>query len=1175
MSFLLLAMAFAASGAAPAAPTQVQHANAPVLTKAPKLLHFEAATYPEALRGSGHVEVTLLLTLGTDGSVTKAESKSVAPAAGVSFSDAAIAAAKKLTFSPAEVDGLPSAIQLEFRYTFVEVAASQPASLPALNDEEDATQPASQPVGSAVFSGEIREAGTRLKLAGVSVRVQIGAADEARLTDGAGAFRIENLPAGKATVTVVALKYRRFVSKLKLEAKVEAHAKYYLQRERLDPFETTVRTKKESNEVTRTVLSRDEIATVPGSLGDPLRVIQNLPGVARPSLLSGNLVIRGAAPGDSDIYFNGMQLPALYHFLQGPAVLPERMIEDVTFIPGNFGVRYGRATAGIIDVSSRELDSNHVTGKVQADTGIASGFIEVPITSEFSLVAAVRRSYIDAILGLVVPKNVGNVANPTIAPVFYDYQVGAEWRSQHYGKFELLFYGSDDRLKFVQAPSPSTSTFDPASLNLVLGFYSVQPRWTYKLSPGVTNTATALATYQISGANTPDTFYNQTDYVFSFRDELAAKVTKNVALLSGIDTMLDSFKLNAHLPLFPQFPVFPNPGTQNPPFTNFNTTGLVYDFAAYTELAIDWGRFRFVPGLRVEENLFLQSAKPSLQPRLTVRYKLLDNLTFKAGTGLFQRRPDTQNLLNGVGNPNLDLQNAYQNSIGGEWQILPPLSLEMTGFFNYDWGEVSGTSQVLNYPNGQLVPLLLDNNQEGREYGLEVMLRMRPWKGFYGWIAYTLSRSERRNPSEPDWFLYTYDQTHILTIVASYILPYGFQVGVRFRLVSGNPTTPVRGAVYDSDTGGYDRLNAPPRSGALAGVQSARCAHRQEIRLPPIHSRRVCRRTKRLQPEQPRVRHQLLRLLQDSVHQRSAHLAVHRFGRRVLMRRFSCTRRFFCTLLLSACTGSLPSSYEIHDLRVISVVADPPEVSPGDSVTLTAYFEAPDVTDPSIAVKWQHCPAMNAQGGDITCEGTSSIVTVQEGPTATAVFPGIFTSAFTYTVPADFLTNVSPLAKIYGYNDDRLVHGDDGKKTIDADKRVVVSNAPADKQNSNPIFSGFTIAEAKGVAPDVFALERTQTYTFTPSYDPSSIENYSIPDFSGKLQSFSEETSFIWSCAPSCTIDRSTTYGTQTMSLSLPADWNFGATLTVNAVMRDGRGGEAFRYQQFRVLPASSANAAR
>ena len=37
----------------------------------------------------------------------------------------------------------------------------------------------------------------------------------------------------------------------------------------------------------------------------------------------------------------------------------------------------------------------------------------------------------------------------------------------------------------------------------------------------------------------------------------------------------------------------------------------------------------------------------------------------------------------------------------------------------------------------------------------------------FGWVAYTIMRSERRNDDASDWRLFDYDQTHILTVASS------------------------------------------------------------------------------------------------------------------------------------------------------------------------------------------------------------------------------------------------------------------------------------------------------------------------------------------------------------------------------------------------------------------------
>jgi hypothetical protein len=79
------------------------------------------------------------------------------------------------------------------------------------------------------------------------------------------------------------------------------------------------------------------------------------------------------------------------------------------------------------------------------------------------------------------------------------------------------------------------------------------------------------------------------------------------------------------------------------------------------------------------------------------------------------------------------------------------------------------------------------------------MVRARIGDRFFGWIAYTLMRSERRDLPGGSWRPFDYDQTHNLTIVASANLGSGWEVGLRFRYVTGRPTTAPMPSLYDAD----------------------------------------------------------------------------------------------------------------------------------------------------------------------------------------------------------------------------------------------------------------------------------------------------------------------------------------------------------------------------------------
>ena len=86
------------------------------LTKPPHLKKYVEPVYPESEKASGRkTSVALALSIGADGRVVDAQ---VVGSAGEAFDTAAVEAAKRLEFEPAEIDGTPSPVRIQYRYDF-------------------------------------------------------------------------------------------------------------------------------------------------------------------------------------------------------------------------------------------------------------------------------------------------------------------------------------------------------------------------------------------------------------------------------------------------------------------------------------------------------------------------------------------------------------------------------------------------------------------------------------------------------------------------------------------------------------------------------------------------------------------------------------------------------------------------------------------------------------------------------------------------------------------------------------------------------------------------------------------------------------------------------------------------------------------------------------------------
>jgi hypothetical protein len=227
------------------------------------------------------------------------------------------------------------------------------------------------------------------------------------------------------------------------------------------------------------------------------------------------------------------------------------------------------------------------------------------------------------------------------------------------------------------------------------------------------------------------------------------------------------------------------------PFVSLNLSLLGDRLVLNPQLRLAFMTFSGYPG----EPRSFTSTYVRAEPRFLIRYQLTPELALKGAFGVYDQPPQPQDLSAVFGNPKLEPQLAYHYVAGLDLRLTSTLTLSVEGFYK-DLHDLVVNSEVSTSP-------FRVNDGVGRVYGGELLLRQEIFKGFFGWISYTLSRSERRDHPDEDWHVFAFDQTHILNMMASYQFGRGYQLGVRFRYVTGNPTTPIVSAYYDSNLDQY------------------------------------------------------------------------------------------------------------------------------------------------------------------------------------------------------------------------------------------------------------------------------------------------------------------------------------------------------------------------------------
>ncbi|MGZ3438943.1 MAG: TonB-dependent receptor plug domain-containing protein, partial [Polyangia bacterium] len=535
--------------------------------------------------------------------------------------------------------------------------------------------------------------------------------------------------------------------------------------------------------------------------------IENLPGVARAPFNSGLIIVRGGKPTDSRVFLAGAEVPQLYHFGGFTSVFPTQLVDHVDYFPGNFGVRYGRAIAGAIDVDLREPKRDRIHAALETNLFDTGGMVEGPV-GKGSFALAARRSYIDVVLSTFrVPG-----LQFTTAPVYYDYQGIFDYPLGG-GRFRALISGSDDQLVLSfsrpQDADPAISAFGTH-----IWYHKLQLRWTRTVGSWSFYLQNSTGLQGQSGKLGRSLDFDVFAVGSDTRVEARWQPSAKFRLLIGADSQYGSVNIAANIPPPPQEGQIPGPLSATPSVheqEKLNVGNLgVYAEAVWKPTA----RFTVTPGLRFD--YFSALARQAFNPRLTARVQLSPFTWIKGGVGVFSQDPQAPDYDTNFGNPRLRPESALHYALTVEQGIWPGLMAEVTGFYKELWDLVAPSSNLLQGANGQAVPERKSNDGRGRIYGGELLLRQSMSKWFFGWISYTLMRSERKDCASCEWRLFDFDQTHILIIAAHAYLPKGFEVGARFRYITGYPYTAAYGGWYDADVDVYSPAQGPVNTGRLA-----------------------------------------------------------------------------------------------------------------------------------------------------------------------------------------------------------------------------------------------------------------------------------------------------------------------------------------------------------------------
>jgi len=784
----------------------------PPIEKLPEITHFQEAIYPAGKLADGiESAVTVEIIIDTSGIASEV---AVLQSGGETFDSAAVNAIRQFRFSPAIAGGEKIPVAIEYTYSFT--LAEAPFEIPETPNligvliEKGTRNPVSDAlVVAAVVESTVSDIPVPLDLwlerAGALSGQTRNKNELTTTTDSEGSFSFKALPPGKVILAFPNPGFKLQKATESIEPGVQREVLYRLERETYSEYEIIVYGEVEKKEVAKRSISLAEVKRIPGFGGDAIKVVQALPGVARPSFASGEILVRGSANEDSRYFLDGVNLPLLFHFGGVKSVYNSELLEKIDFYPGGFNVRYGGAVGGVIEITSRDAQRDRWHYYTDISTLDAAVRAEGPIGEKSGLALAGRYSYIGPVIETITED-----LPTSVVPYYYDALARFDTKLSKNSKLFFSFLSSRDEVEIINRDIRfgSSDISDDGGRGVSdekfnLGIFG----WDHTLSDRFSNSLRMSAGYY----NGLGSFFGFSQFNFEtvggyFRNDFITKFREGLTLTTGLD--INGSRTDYDLNIMGSFGLRKNSTEMDQVLVGG------YSFLEYSPL----DGLLIMPGIRYDH--YTEIDEGSASARLTTRYEYQSGHTIKGALGNYNQapKPDGQAIDEAWGNPEIGSTQGTQGTLGYEWKINDILSLDVQGYYNTQ-SDIPRVTSEINPATGSSYNFFDD--MDGRMYGAEILFKHEQNERFFGWMTYGISRSERRAPGpteqstsrphehDPDeWYLFGRDQTHNLQLLGTWKWPKNWETGFRFRYVTGNPESPLLSMsedyyIFEADGGSY------------------------------------------------------------------------------------------------------------------------------------------------------------------------------------------------------------------------------------------------------------------------------------------------------------------------------------------------------------------------------------
>ena len=518
---------------------------------------------------------------------------------------------------------------------------------------------------------------------------------------------------------------------------------------------------------------RREIREMPGVLGDPYRAIEVQPGVTPTASGIPYYFIRGAPPGNIGYFFDGIQVPLLFHVGGGPSVIPAAAVQRVDLHPGPTPVDVGRFAGAVVEAQSAP-PSYAWRGEGAFRFGDLGGLVEGPARDDLSVLVGGHYAAGAVLLSALLP---------SVDLSYADYQARASFQIGPQERLSVLAFGAYDYLATTSEDDGEEDT----DVLLDSDFHRFDVRYDRgDGAGGQFRAAVTLGLDQSRGVGVT----RARDWKVGARAHVIRPIDGGRALLrAGVDVAIDGYEVT------PQPPPCPGGCPPDAPEDDFTEAQLVEAFrqifpsrvdvtaGAWADALIALGESSTIqPAIRVDHYTSLGNTALAVDPRLVGRFGVSDHIKLVPAVGIASQLPGFAPLpalqIAGIEG---GLQRSLQTSFGvevtaGPIQGVAALFRQATFQLSDPVGAGRGTT---------FGPERFLTRSLGDAYGLELGARGALRRDLFFLASYTLSRSTRRR--EGRVLPSAYDRTHIAHVALLYDLGRSWRAGIRHVFYSGFP----------------------------------------------------------------------------------------------------------------------------------------------------------------------------------------------------------------------------------------------------------------------------------------------------------------------------------------------------------------------------------------------------